>query len=105
VAVFLDAQPAQQGGCIALGIPAFNFSKLTLQFGSADTILIAKVRLGVERVFLLHDLKQALVSPDDRLQHADFVKLKVVLPQHRHTLVRLYADMAGGRLNFAGEDF
>ena len=56
VFVFLDTQSAEQGSCIAFGIPTFELGELLFEFGCADTVRIAEIGFGVQGIFFLHDV-------------------------------------------------
>ena len=86
--IFLDAKTAQEGGCVAFGIPAFKLGELLFEFRSADTVFIREIFLGIERVFLLHYIPEHGVSTQHGLHHRAVVKFEVVLFKHAHTLAR-----------------
>ena len=52
VAVLLDAEAAQQGCGVALGVPSLELGKFFLQLRGADAVGVAEVGLGVESIFL-----------------------------------------------------
>ncbi|CDD51062.1 uncharacterized protein BN800_02348 [Bacteroides sp. CAG:875] len=103
--VFLDAQPAQQDGRVALGIPAFQFGKLFFQFGCLDTVFIGKVFLGIQGLALFHDVPQHGVSHQHGIEHRMGIKLEVVLAQHRKTFARSQGDTSLGGVQFARNHF
>ena len=98
-----DAQAGEDHLGVALGVPSVQLRELALQHAGALAVRIGKVLLRVELVLFLHDLIQALVAHDDRLEHLVLVKLKVILLEHGHALARRDDDLAGGGLQIAGE--
>ena len=97
----LDAQSAQQGGCIALRRIASHFGKLILQFCHADAILVGEVRFAVQCLALTHYLPHRGVSHEHRVQHGLCIVFEVVLFQHAESLSRAQFDGSLGGLQFA----
>ena len=96
--VLPDAQPAQQGGCIAFGIPAVEFGEFLFQFGNLQAVLIGKVLFGIELFALLHDVPQHCVSHHHSIHHRISIPLEVVLTQNGKTLARPQHDRSRCRI-------
>ena len=75
----LNAEAVEERFRVALGLPAVHFREFALELGRADAILLREVRLRIDRVLLLHDLIETLISHDDRVQHVVLVVFEVVL--------------------------
>ncbi len=86
VTVFLYAKAAQQRRGIALGVPTLELGEALLQLGSPYAVGIVEIRLGIERVLLLHNVPQHGMTLKHGVEHCAVVKLEVVLLQHAHTL-------------------
>ena len=83
-----NAQSAQQLPRLGLGLPAVEFAEFGLQLRRPHPVGLVEVRLGVERVLLLHDLVQPLVSHQHGGQRIEVVVREVILLQHRHPQTR-----------------
>ena len=99
-----DADAVEQLGRFGLRIPAVHFGKFAFQHRGPLAVLIAEIRLHVERVFFLHDVVQPPVAHNDRVHHGVFVVLEVVLFQHGHAVFLLDGHGAGGGGQLAGDD-
>ena len=99
-----DADAVEQLGRFGLRIPAVHFGKFAFQHRGPLAVLIAEIRLHVERVFFLHDVVQPPVAHDDRIHHGVFVVLEVVLFQHGHAVFLLDGHGAGGGRQLARDD-
>ena len=100
-----DAQTGQNHFRVAFGVPAVQLGEFTFQLAGALAVRISEIRFGVELILFLHDLIQALMAHDDRLQHLVAVKLEVVLTQHGHALAGGDDHFARGRLQLTGKHF
>ena len=105
MAVFLNAKSAEQGGGIALGVPAFEFGKLLFEFGSLYAILVGEIRFCIYGILLLHHIPEHGMTAQHSLDNGAFVKLKVVLRKNRQTLPGAKSDSAMSRGKFAGKNF
>ncbi len=94
VLVFLDAETAKEGRSVAFGIPAFEFGEFLLQFRGADAVGIREIFLGIESVFLLHDIPEHSVTAEHGFHHRAVVKLEVVLFKDAHALAWTLAHSA-----------
>ena len=91
-----NAQPLQKTAGVGLGLPAVQLGELDLQLGGQHTVLVAEILLGVERVLLLHNIVQAAVAHDDRVEQGIVVKGELILLQNGHAQPRLDGDLAAG---------
>ena len=103
MAVLRDAQPLEQLGGVALGVPAPQFGELRLQFAGPDAVLIGEILLGVKGVLLHRDIVEPGVAQDHRLQHLLVIVLELVLLQDRHPQVLGDDHLPGGGLQLPGE--
>ena len=99
-----DTNVAQEFGRVRFGVPAVELVEFRFQLRGADAVRVGKIRLGIKRVLLGHDIAQLLVPHDDRLQRRKFVKGELVLLEDRDALARVNTDRTGGRVDLAGED-
>ena len=98
-----DAQTRENRFRVALGAPAVQLGELALQLAGALAVRVGEILFGVKLVLFLHNLIEALVPHDDRLQHFIAVKLKVILAQDGHALAGGDDHFTRGRLQLAGE--
>ncbi len=56
MAVFLDSEAGEEGGGVAFGVPSFELGEFLLEFGGAYAVGVGEIGLGVDSVFLLHDV-------------------------------------------------
>ena len=103
VAVLLDAEAAQQGCGVALGVPSLELGKFFLQLRGADAVGVAEVGLGVESIFLLHDVPEHCVALEHGVDHRAVVKFEVVLLQHAHSLAGTHGHRAVGGAQLVGK--
>ena len=102
VLVFLNAQAAQQGGRITLGIPTVQLGKLLLQFGHLHAVLVRKIFFGIEGFTLLHDVPQHRVAHHHRIHHRISIPLEVVLAKYRQAFARSQSYRPRCRLQLSG---
>ena len=88
-----DIQLVQKRLRLALRFPAAELGKLCFQLGSTNAVLFGKIGMRIERVLLVHDLDEALMSQHDRTQHRLIVILVLVLCEHGHTLILAEDDL------------
>ena len=100
----LDAETAEKGGGVALGVPAFELGEFFLQFGGTDAVGFGEVLLGVKGIFFFHNVPQHGVALQHGVQHGAVVEFEVVLLQHAHALAGALAHRAGGGCQLAAED-
>ena len=105
VLVFLDAQSAQQDGCVAFRVPSFHFSKLFFQFGRLDSVFIGEVFFCIQGFALFHDVPQYGMSHEYGIEYGMCVEFEVVLTQYRQAFARSQCDSSFGRFQFSGYDF
>ena len=74
--LLLDAEAAQQGGGVALGVPALQFGELFFQLGGADAVFVAEVGFGIQGILFLHYIPQDGVAPHDGFDDRAVVNLK-----------------------------
>ena len=104
VPVLFDSEAREKGGGVALGVPALEFGELLLQLGGLDAVFVAEVRLGVEGVFLRHDVVKHGVSAHHGVDDGVFVEFKVVLAQHAQALAGAESHAAGGGLKLSRQN-
>ena len=100
-----DAETLQEFGGVGFGLPAVQLGKLGLQFAGAEAVFLGEVLFFIEGVLLLHDIVEVLVAHDDGVEDGVFVVLELILLEDGHTRAGLEEDIAGRRLQFAGEHF
>ena len=105
VEVFLDAQSAQQGRCVAFGVISAHFREFLFQLGHLDAVFVREVGLGIQGIALLHDVPQHGVSHQHGVQHRVAVIFEVVLAQHGQALARSHFHASFCRFQFAGDSF
>ena len=84
----------QNAAGIGLGLPAVQLCELRLQLRSQQAVLIGKIRLGIQSVLLFHDIIQALVAHNDRVEDGIGIVTELVLLQDGHAQARLDGDRA-----------
>jgi hypothetical protein len=99
-----DAQAVEKLVGLSLGIPAVHLGEFAFQLGGALAVGIGEIGFGVQGLFLFHDIVQLAVAHDDRVHHAVFIVLVVVLLQHAHTVVRPHGHRAGGGFQRTGQN-
>ena len=99
-----EAQSLDEAAGVGLRLPAAHLGVLGLQLAGPDAVLVGEVGLFVEGVLLpLHFIEPG-IAQDDGVQHRVGIVLEVVLLQDAHALVVRDDDLAGGGLQFPGED-
>ena len=99
-----DAKALEDAAGVALGLPAAQLGVLLLQLTGPHAVLVGHLLLGVDGLLLLADVIQALVAHDDRVHDIVGVVGVLVLLQHRHAHIGQDGHLAGGGLQFSGED-
>ena len=89
---------------VRLGFPAVHLGKFALQLRGADPVLVGEVLLRVDRVLLLHDLIEALISHDDRIEDLVRVVLEVILLQEGDPVPGRDRDAPGRGVQLPGKD-
>ena len=56
VAVFLNAEAAEEGGGIAFRVPAFKLGEFLLKLGGLYAVFIREFRFCVDGILFLHDV-------------------------------------------------
>ena len=104
--VHLDGQPqtGQQRRGVGLGVPAVHLREFAFQLGSALAVRVRKIRLRVQLVLFLHDVVQALIAHDYRVQHRIGIVLELILLQGGQALPRGNRHRAGRGLQLAGQN-
>ena len=100
-----NSQPRQQGSGVAFRVPAVHFGKLAFQLRGLFAVRLAEVRLGVQRVFLFHDVIKPLVAHDDRIQDGIGVIHELILLQRAHPLRGRDGNGTGGRFQLSAQNF
>ena len=90
-------------GSIGFRLPAVELSEFRLQLGSAGAVLLGEILLGIECVFLLHDVVKALVAENNGVLHGVVIERVVILSQHGHTQLSRLGYAALGRFEVAAE--
>ena len=85
------------GVAVHLAVQHFKVSHLV-------TVFFAHLRQGVDAIALLLHFPQLAVAHNDRIQHAELFKRKLILAQLTDTLIRVEGDVAQRRLKIAAED-
>ena len=102
---FRQTQTLDQLRGVCLCLPAVQFGKLRLQLRCQDAVLFGEVLLGVESVFLLHDVIQPLVAHDNGIQDSVCVVGEVILLEDAHAEIFGDGHLAGGGLELTAENF
>ena len=100
-----DAEALQELGGVGFGLPAVQLGEFGLEFAGAEAVFLGEVLLFVEGVLLLHDIVEVLVAHDDGVEDGVFVVLELILLEDGHARAGLEEDIAGRRLQLAGEHF
>ena len=80
----VKAEALNQLRRIGLRLPAVELGELLLEHGGAHSVLLAEIRLLIERVLFFHYIVEAAVAHYNGVEHDVFVKGIVILAQHRH---------------------
>ena len=99
--VFLDAQTAQQHGCVTLSIPSVQLGKFLFQFGYFQSVFVREVFLGVQYFTLLHNVPQHGVAHHYGVHYRISIPFKVVLAQHRQAFARSQGNRTGRRVQIS----
>ena len=94
----------QDAGGVGFRLIPPQLGILGLKVGGLDAVLVGEVLLLVEGVHLLADIIKMEVAHQHRVHHGVGVILVLVLLQHRHTGVWQDGYLAGGGVQFPGED-
>ncbi len=100
-----DAHAMQQLAGARLRRVAVELGKLRLQLGSVQVILLAGLRIGVDRILLAHAVPHLLVALQHHIQHPLLLVGKLILLEESHAFVGIERDIAGRRLQAARQDF
>ena len=100
---WVKAEPLNQSAGIRFRFPAVQFSKFSLQFRCPDTVFIAEILFRIQSIFFFHDLIEARIAHDNRIQHGVLFKGEVILLQHGHAHVGRIAYRTRGRLQVSGK--
>ena len=104
VLVRRDADAEQQFAGARLGRVAAVLGEAVLELGGVQVILLARLRVGVDGVLLLHARPHLAVAHQHHVEHAPVLVGELILAQVGHALVRVPGDVAGARLQLAGDD-
>ena len=96
-----NVQLVQKRLCIRFRFPAVELRKFRLELGSEDAVFRREIFLRIERVFLVHDLDEALMPEHDGAHDGLIVKGVLVLHQYGHALVFVQRHLALVRLDLA----
>ena len=100
-----DAKALEDAAGVALGLPAPQLGILLLQLAGQHAVLVGHLLLGVQGLFLLADVIEALVAHDDRVHDVVGVIGVLVLLQHGHAGVGQNGHLAAGGVQVAGQNF
>ena len=100
-----DAETLQELGGVGFGLPAVQLGEFGLEFAGAESVFLGEVLFFIEGVLLLHDIVEVLVAHDDGVEDGVFVVLELILLEDGHARAGLEEDIAGRRLQLAGEHF
>ncbi len=89
---------------VGLCLPAAHLGVLGLQLAGPDAVLVGEIGLFVEGILLPLHLIEPGIAQDDGVQNGILVVLEMILLQNAHALVVRDDDLAGGGLQFPGED-
>ena len=99
--VFLDAQTAQQHGCVTLCIPSVQLGKFLFQFGHFQSVFVREVFFGIQYFALLHDVPQHGVSHHYSIHYRVSIPFEVVLAQYRQAFARSQGNRTGSRVEIS----
>ena len=103
VHILLDAKSAEEHGCIALGIPAIELSKLLFKLGSTHAVFLCHLCLVVDGILLLHDCIEHSVATQYSVDDSILVIFVVILFEHRKTLARAHLIGSASRIEFTAQ--
>ena len=87
-----------------LGVVAAVLGELRLQLRGAHVVVVARVRVGVDDVALVHRLPHLDVALHHDVEHALVLVGELVLVELAEPHARLQHDLAGALLQLAAED-
>ena len=100
-----DADAEQQLAGARLGVVAAHLAEPRFEFGGVQVVFFGSLRVHVDGVLLLHHAPHLDVPLHHHIEHPLIFVGKLVLPQPGHALAGVERDVAGSRLQLAGEDF
>ena len=104
VVIRLHAETIEQVRRIALGVPAVHRGEFRFQIRRLDAVFVREVLLRVEDLLLLHDIVEALVAHDHRIDNGVIIILEVVLLQEGEALSGGDGDVPVGGVQLSGQD-
>ena len=102
---FRQTQPLNQLGSVGFRLPAVQFSEFRFQFRSQNTVLLGKILLGIEGIFLLHDVVQPLVAHNNGIQNGIGIIGEVILFEDTHAEIFRNGHFTGSRFQLTAENF
>ena len=102
---FRQAQPLNQLGSVGFRLPAVQFSEFRFQFRSQNAVLLGKILLGIEGIFLLHDVIQPLVAHNNGIQNGIGIIGEVILFEDTHAEIFRNGHFTGSRFQLTAENF
>ena len=78
----------QKAAGIAFCFVASHFTELPFQFTCTHAIFFGKIFFRIDRFALVHHIPQMLVPHQYSVKHSAFIKLKLVLLQHRQAFTQ-----------------
>ncbi len=100
----VDAGVDEDAGGAGLGGVAVVLGELALEFRGAHVVLVARLRIRVDAVALLHREPHLGVALHHDVEHALVLVGELVLVQLAEAQAGLQHDVAGARLELAAED-
>jgi hypothetical protein len=97
VLVGRDAGAEQQFAGARFGGVAVVFGVVMFELGGAHVVVLARIRVGVDRVALRHAGPHLGVAHHHHIEHALVFVGELVLLEVGHALARIERDVAGGR--------
>jgi len=102
--ICINAKTIQEGCRITLCIPAIHLCKLCFKLRCTDTIFIREVFLRIDCVLFFHNIIQAFISHNNRVEYHILVVFEVILLQNRQTLAIIHDNFTICRFKFSGKN-
>ncbi len=99
-----DAHAEQQLTGTRFGRVAIVFGEAGLEFRCVHVIVFGGLRVGIDRVLLLHTGPHLVVAHHHHVEHTHVFKGELVLAQEGHALARIERHIAATGLQYPGEN-
>ena len=100
-----NLQPKQQFARTRLGRVAVVLGEMSLKIGRQHVIVVACLRICVDRVTLGHGIPHFRVAHQDHIEHAEILESELILTQFAHASSGFERDVARGGFKIAADDF